>query len=66
MLPSLHTLGGEPLEVLLVDRRPVVIHMSLAEIGEALGIPVGTVKSRLHNALAVLREDERTARYFED
>jgi RNA polymerase sigma-70 factor (ECF subfamily) len=39
--------------------------MSLAEIGEALGIPEGTVKSRLHNAIATLREDERTARHFE-
>jgi RNA polymerase sigma-70 factor (ECF subfamily) len=39
--------------------------MSLAEIGEALGIPEGTVKSRLHNAIATLRADPRTARYFE-
>ena len=39
--------------------------MSLAEIGEALGIPEGTVKSRLHNAIATLRDDERIARYFE-
>ena len=39
--------------------------MSLAEIGEALGIPEGTVKSRLHNAIATLRDDERTARHFE-
>ena len=39
--------------------------MSLAEIGEALAIPEGTVKSRLHNAIATLRADPRTARYFE-
>jgi RNA polymerase sigma-70 factor (ECF subfamily) len=39
--------------------------MSLAEIGQALGIPEGTVKSRLHNAIAALRQDERTASYFE-
>jgi len=38
---------------------------SLAEIGEALGVPVGTVKSRLHHALAALRQDERTRQYFE-
>lgn len=29
---------------------------SLPQIAEALGVPVGTVKSRLHNALAALRE----------
>ena len=39
--------------------------MSLAEIGEALGIPEGTVKSRLHNAIATLRTDSRTASYFQ-
>ena len=38
--------------------------MSLGEIGEALGVPEGTVKSRLHNALAALRKDGRTLRYF--
>lgn len=38
--------------------------MSLREIAEALNIPVGTVKSRLHNALKTLRDDERTRRYF--
>jgi RNA polymerase sigma-70 factor (ECF subfamily) len=38
--------------------------MSLAEIGAALGVPEGTVKSRLHNAIAALRKDERTVRYF--
>ena len=38
--------------------------MSLLEIAEALGVPEGTVKSRLHNAAAALRKDERTVRYF--
>lgn len=33
---------------------------SLEEIAEALAIPVGTVKSRLHNALKTLRDDPRT------
>ena len=38
--------------------------MSLVEIAEALGVPEGTVKSRLHNAVAALRKDERTVKYF--
>ena len=38
--------------------------MSMEEIGRALGIPVGTVKSRLHNALQILREDPRTRAHF--
>ena len=39
--------------------------LSLAEIGQALGIPLGTVKSRLHNALNTLRDDPRTREYFD-
>lgn len=39
--------------------------MSLEEIAETLVIPLGTVKSRLHHALATLREDPRTRRYFD-
>jgi RNA polymerase sigma-70 factor, ECF subfamily len=38
--------------------------MSLEEMGEALRIPLGTVKSRVHNALNTLREDERMRKYF--
>jgi RNA polymerase sigma-70 factor (ECF subfamily) len=38
---------------------------SLQEIAEALGVPEGTVKSRLHNAIATLRKDERTLRFFD-
>src|SRR4051812_36030863 len=38
--------------------------MSLQEIAAAIGIPEGTVKSRIHNAIATLRVDERVKRYF--
>ena len=37
---------------------------SLKEIAEALSIPVGTVKSRLHKALKSLRDDPRARDYF--
>lgn len=49
-------------EVLLMR---FVDDMSLAEIGEALGIPEGTVKSRMHNALATLRADPRAREYLQ-
>ncbi len=39
--------------------------LALAEIAAALSVPEGTVKSRLHNALKVLREDPATRRYFD-
>ena len=38
--------------------------MSLLEIAAALDIPEGTVKSRIHNAVATLRADERVRRFF--
>jgi RNA polymerase sigma-70 factor (ECF subfamily) len=38
--------------------------MSLQEIAAALAIPEGTVKSRIHNAVATLRNDERARRFF--
>lgn len=56
------TLPGIHREVLLMR---FVDDMTLGEIAAALGIPLGTVKSRLHDALATLREDERTRGYFE-
>lgn len=36
----------------------------LASIAEALDLPVGTVKSRLHTALAALRDDPACRQYF--
>ena len=55
-------LPGGQREVLLMR---FVDDMSVAEIAAALQIPEGTVKSRLHNALAALRNDPRARSYFE-
>lgn len=49
-------------EVLLLR---FVDDLSLQEIAEALGLPLGTVKSRMHNALAILRGDPRVKKYFD-
>jgi len=38
--------------------------LSLDEIAEALEVPTGTVKSRLHNALTALRKGDRTKEFF--
>jgi RNA polymerase sigma-70 factor (ECF subfamily) len=38
--------------------------LALEEIAAALDIPLGTVKSRIHNAIAALRKDPRVRSYF--
>lgn len=58
------------LAVLPAERREVVLlrfvdGMSMKEIGEALGIPAGTVKSRLHLAIKQLRNSPRTKNFFD-
>jgi len=58
----LAALPEEQREVLLLR---FVDGLSLAEIAEAMDIPLGTVKSRLHNALQTLRQDERTRNFFD-
>lgn len=49
-------------EVLLLR---FVEDLELSQIADALAIPLGTVKSRLHQALARLREDPRTRQYYD-
>lgn len=58
----LANLSEDHREVLLLR---FVDGLSLAEICEAVAIPLGTVKSRLHNALEMLRQDPRTREFFE-
>lgn len=49
-------------EVLLMR---VVDEMSVTEIALALGIPEGTVKSRMHHAVEAMRSDEGLGRYWQ-
>ena len=60
---------AEALSTLPPAQREVVLlriadELSVDEVAERLGIPPGTVKSRLHHALDTLRNDPRTRSYF--
>lgn len=47
-----------PAEQREVVRLRFALDLKLEEIADALGLPIGTVKSRLHNALKALRQRE--------
>jgi RNA polymerase sigma-70 factor (ECF subfamily) len=59
---ALASLSEEHRETLLLR---FVDGLTLEEIGKAMDVPLGTVKSRLHNALSTLRRDPRTKEFFE-
>ena len=57
---ALHDQLGRAFDSLSVDHRTVVvlhhlIGLSMAEIAEVLGVPTGTVGSRLHHAIRAMR-----------
>ena len=58
---ALGHLSEEHRETLLLR---FVDDLSLAEIAEAMDVPLGTVKSRIHAALSILRRDPRTKTLF--
>jgi len=54
-------LTGEQRQIVLMR---FVDDMSLAEIAQALDIPLSTVKSKLYRTLDILRNDPATKKYF--
>lgn len=55
-----------PLEQREVLHLAVTEGVSMPEIAKSIGVPVGTVKSRLHHALAKLRENDSLRKSFFD
>lgn len=51
--PALEAIGSEHREVLILRTRE---QLSYKEIAEMIGIPVGTVKSRMHHAIKAMKE----------
>ena len=63
LLAVIHGLPEGQREVLMLR---FVDGLALNEIAEALEIPLGTVKSRLHNALEALEKNPATRKFFEE
>jgi RNA polymerase sigma-70 factor, ECF subfamily len=62
MLAVIHSLPEPQREVLMLR---FVDGLALNEIARALEIPLGTVKSRLHNALETLEKNPATKVFFD-
>lgn len=60
----LHALGALPEPQRRVVLLRFVDGLAMADIAAALQVPLGTVKSRLHQALASLRADPAARRWF--
>lgn len=61
LLAALANLPAEQQQAVLLR---FVDGLSLQEVAARQGVPIGTVKSRLHQALATLRDDPACRRYF--